>query len=51
MKGGDGHGIRHAEQEVRQEEKIALMAIRRKVKGAFTELSLALHELDKYLGK
>lgn len=44
------HGIRSAE-EVRQEEKIDLRDIRRKVKGALAELALALRELDKVTGK
>lgn len=48
-KGGEWHGIRRAE-EIRQEEKITLLElqdIRRKVKGALAELTLALRTLDK----
>lgn len=50
MKGGEQYGIRSA-QEIRQEEKVDLLDIRRKVKGALTELQLALHRLDKLAGK
>lgn len=48
--GGEVHGIRGPE-EIRQEEKVELQDIRRKVKGALTELSLALRVLDKLNGK
>lgn len=50
MKEVSNYGIRSAE-EVRQEEKIDLRDIRRKVKGALAELALALRELDKVTGK
>ncbi len=35
----------------RQEEKVELLDVRRKVKGALAELHLALHRVDKLLGK
>lgn len=44
------HGLRRTE-ENRQEEKIDVQDIRRKVKGALTELTLALRVLDKLTGK
>lgn len=50
MKGGEGYGVRRSE-EIRQEEKVDLLDIRRKVKGALSELHLALHRLDKLTGK
>ena len=48
-KGGDWHAIRQ-DKEIRQEEKITVLElqdIRRKVKGALAELTLALRTLDK----
>jgi hypothetical protein len=50
MKGGGAYGIRYT-QEIRQEEKIDLLDIRRKVKGALSELHLALRTLDKLTEK
>lgn len=50
MKGGDWHGLRQAE-EIRQETKMDVQDIRRKVKGAITELTLALRTIDKLAGK
>lgn len=49
-KGGEWHGIRGTE-EIRQEETLDVQDIRRKVKGALTELTLALQTLDKLMGK
>jgi len=51
VKGGEWHGIRSTVQESRQEEKVDLQDIRRKVKGALTELHLALQVLDKLTGR
>jgi hypothetical protein len=50
LKGGGVNGIRRTE-EIQQEEKVELQDIRRKVKGALAELSLALRVLDKLYGK
>lgn len=50
MRGGEYYGVRNA-QEIRQTEKVDLLDIRRKVKGALAELHLALRTLDKLTEK
>lgn len=50
MKGGDWHALQVGK-EVREEKAVALLDIRRKVKGALAELHLALRTLDKLTGR